>query len=108
MTQVGRILGKASLDELPQLWNVVLGEMSLVGPHPLPVRDVDRIDVRWHRRRFSVKPSLTTLWQVRSRTPQFDACLGSDMEYVDNRPFGLDLQILPQKTPAVRSGHDAH
>ena len=62
----------------------MLGGMSLVGPRPLPARDVDRIDTRWHRRRFRVKSGLTCLWQVRSRTPQLDAWIRSDMEYVDN------------------------
>jgi lipopolysaccharide/colanic/teichoic acid biosynthesis glycosyltransferase len=81
--------------------------MSLVGPRPLPVRDVERIDVRWHKRRFSVKPGITCLWQIRSRTPEFDAWIRSDMEYIDNwslaRPQDFALTV-----PAVLSRQGAH
>ncbi|MEB2283207.1 MAG: hypothetical protein B6D46_05555 [Polyangiaceae bacterium UTPRO1] len=107
-TRVGRWLRRASLDELPQLVNVLMGDMSLVGPRPLPVRDVARIDTRWHRRRFSVKPGITCLWQINSREPKFEEWIRSDMDYIDNWSLALDLKILAKTIPAVIYGHGAH
>jgi exopolysaccharide biosynthesis polyprenyl glycosylphosphotransferase len=107
VTRVGYLLRRTSIDELPQLINVLRGEMSLVGPRPLPVRDVDRIDVRWHRRRFSVKPGITCLWQVESRQPRFDEWIKLDMQYIDNWSLALDLKILAKTIPAVLSGQGA-
>lgn len=95
ITRVGRFIRKTSIDELPQLFNVLRGEMSLVGPRPMSIRDVDLFDRGIQRRRFSVQPGLTGLWQVsgRSNLP-FDRWLELDLEYIDNWSFGLDLKIL--------------
>ena len=104
VTRLGRLLRRLSLDELPQLVNVFLGDMSLVGPRPLPLRDVSRIDVRWHQRRFSVKPGITCAWQVESRQPDFDEWIRSDIEYIQNWSLGRDLKILVRTLPAVING----
>jgi exopolysaccharide biosynthesis polyprenyl glycosylphosphotransferase len=108
VTRVGRWVRRASLDELPQLLNVLKGDMSLVGPRPLPLRDVARMDVPAHRRRFSVKPGITCLWQIQGREPRFEDWIRTDMAYIDNWSLGLDLKILARTIPAVLSGRGAY
>jgi exopolysaccharide biosynthesis polyprenyl glycosylphosphotransferase len=101
VTRVGRWLRRTSLDELPQLWNVLRGEMSLVGPRPPLVSEVQGYNV-WHRRRLSMKPGMTGLWQVRARTEQdFDRWVETDLEYIDSWSLWLDLRILLRTIPAV-------
>jgi lipopolysaccharide/colanic/teichoic acid biosynthesis glycosyltransferase len=102
ITMVGQFLRKTSLDELPQLVNVLLGEMSLVGPRPLPVRDVNLFSEAWLMRRFSVKPGLTGLWQVSGRSnASFSRWIELDLEYIDTWSVLLDLRILARTLPAV-------
>ena len=108
ITSVGAFLRKTSLDELPQLFNVWLGDMSLVGPRPLPLRDYRGFSEDWHRRRFSVKPGITCLWQVSGRSSiGFEEWMQLDMDYIDRWSFWLDLQILAQTIPAVVKGSGA-
>jgi lipopolysaccharide/colanic/teichoic acid biosynthesis glycosyltransferase len=98
---VGRWLRRTSLDELPQLWNVLRGEMSLVGPRPPLPSEVAGYDV-WHRRRLSMKPGMTGLWQIRARNEQdFDRWVETDLEYIDTWTFWLDLKIMLRTIPAV-------
>ena len=109
ITRVGRILRKFSIDEFPQLFNVLRGEMSLVGPRPLPVDEVKRFDDPAHRRRLSVKPGLTCLWQVsgRNNVNNFREWVRLDLEYIDNWSFWLDLKILWRTIPVVLAGTGA-
>jgi len=109
ITPIGRFIRKWSIDELPQLWNVVRGDMSLVGPRPLPVDEVDRFDDRAHRRRLSVKPGLTCLWQVSGRNDvkDFKDWVRLDLEYIDNWTIWLDLKILARTVPVVLAGTGA-
>ncbi len=109
VTPAGKFLRKYSLDELPQLWNVLRGEMSLVGPRPLPVDEVKRFSDLAHRRRLSVKPGLTCLWQVGGRNQIFDFkdWVRLDLEYIDNWSLWLDFKILLLTIPAVLRGTGA-
>lgn len=109
ITRVGRFLRKFSIDEFPQLFNVVRGEMSLVGPRPLPVDEVKRFDDPAHRRRLSVKPGLTCLWQVsgRNNVTNFRDWVRLDLEYIDNWSLWLDLKILWRTIPVVLVGTGA-
>ena len=104
VTRVGRFLRRTSLDELPQLWNVLRGDMSLVGPRPAPPREVEGYDL-WHRRRLSMKPGITGLWQVSARrSDDFDHRAELDLSYIDRWSLWLDLQILARTIPAALEG----
>lgn len=109
ITPIGRWLRKYSIDEMPQFFNVFRGEMSLVGPRPLPVDEVQRFDDPAHRRRLSVKPGLTCLWQVsgRNEVKDFKDWVRLDLEYIDNWSFWLDLKILWRTIPVVLTGAGA-
>jgi exopolysaccharide biosynthesis polyprenyl glycosylphosphotransferase len=108
VTPIGKLLRKSSLDELPQLINILKGEMSLVGPRPLPLRDYEGFNEDWQRRRFSVRPGLTCLWQVAGRSSiPFETWMQLDLQYIDRWTFWLDLQILMRTIPAVLRGFGA-
>jgi lipopolysaccharide/colanic/teichoic acid biosynthesis glycosyltransferase len=93
-TSFGRFLRKTSLDELPQLFNVLRGEMSFVGPRPPIPSEVEKYET-WQMRRLSMKPGLTCLWQIHGRNRiKFDEWMALDLEYIDNWSLGLDLKIL--------------
>ena len=104
VTRVGRFLRRTSLDELPQLWNVLRGQMSLVGPRPPLPCEVAEYDI-WHRRRLSMKPGMTGLWQIGARRhPEFDRWVEKDLEYIDRWSFWLDLKIIARTLPAILAG----
>ena len=105
----GAILRKYSIDELPQLLNVVSGDMSLVGPRPLPVYEVEAFQEFSHRRRLSVKPGITCEWQAggRNHITSFDEWVAMDLSYIDNWSLWLDFQILFRTIPAVLFGKGA-
>lgn len=109
VTPIGRWLRKFSLDEFPQLFNVLKGEMSLVGPRPLPLEEVARFDDVAHRRRLSVRPGLTCLWQVsgRNEVRDFREWVRLDLQYIDHWSLWLDLRILIRTIPVVLLGKGA-
>lgn len=108
ITHTGRFLRRTSIDELPQLLNVLKGDMSLVGPRPLPTRDYSGFKEDWQRRRFSIKPGITCLWQVNGRSEiSFDQWMLLDLQYLDEWSLWLDFKILLQTVPAVLHGTGA-
>jgi lipopolysaccharide/colanic/teichoic acid biosynthesis glycosyltransferase len=107
-THVGRVLRRLSLDELPQMYNILRGEMSLVGPRPALPREVERYE-EWHRRRLGVLPGLTGLWQVMGRSDLvFDEMVMLDLFYIENWSLWLDLKIMLMTIPTVLSGKGAY
>jgi lipopolysaccharide/colanic/teichoic acid biosynthesis glycosyltransferase len=108
VTPVGKFLRRFSLDELPQLFNVFLGHMSLVGPRPTLPGEVEQYE-SWHRRRFSMRPGLTCLWQVNGRRDvKFDEWMKMDLEYLDHWSLWLDIRILIKTVPAIFLGTGAY
>jgi exopolysaccharide biosynthesis polyprenyl glycosylphosphotransferase len=107
VTKIGKFIRKTSIDELPQLWNVLRGEMSLVGPRPPIPSEVEKYD-RWQRRRLSMKPGITCLWQVSGRNQlPFDVWMKLDLEYIDNWSLWLDFKILLKTVYVVATGYGA-
>ena len=108
VTPVGRFLRRFSLDEIPQVLNVLRGEMSLVGPRPLPVRDSERLE-DWHRKRYLVLPGMTGLWQIAGRADlSFDDLVRLDFYYLENWSIWLDISILAKTIPAVIGARGAY
>jgi lipopolysaccharide/colanic/teichoic acid biosynthesis glycosyltransferase len=108
VTWIGSLIRRFSLDELPQLWCVLRGQMSLVGPRPALVREVENY-TQAHRRRLGVCPGLTCIWQVSGRGDvPFEKQVEMDVEYVENHSFWLDVKLVASTVPAVLSGRGAY
>jgi exopolysaccharide biosynthesis polyprenyl glycosylphosphotransferase len=108
ITGVGALLRRFSLDEIPQVWNVLRGEMSLVGPRPLPLRDYALLEP-WHRKRYLVLPGITGLWQISGRSSlDFDDLVRLDFYYLENWSIWLDITVLLKTIPAVVRGTGAY
>ncbi len=108
VTRVGRVLRRLSLDEFPQIVNVLKGEMSLVGPRPLPLRDYELLE-EWHRARYAVLPGMTGLWQISGRSGlDFDDLVRLDFTYIENWSIWLDVTIIARTIPAVLTGRGAY
>ena len=108
VTRVGRVLRRFSLDELPQIVNVLRGEMSLVGPRPLPLRDYELLE-DWHRARYLVLPGMTGLWQISGRSGlSFDDLVRLDFTYLENWSIWLDISIIAKTIPAVLARRGAY
>jgi lipopolysaccharide/colanic/teichoic acid biosynthesis glycosyltransferase len=107
VTSVGRFIRKFSLDEFPQMWNVLCGDMSLVGPRPPLPSEVKQYE-SWARRRLSIRPGITCLWQVSGRNSvNFNQWMELDLEYIDTWTLALDMKILLKTIPAVLAGRGA-
>ena len=103
VTKVGKFIRKTSIDELPQFWNILKGEMSLAGPRPLPVYETEAFTSDAHRRRLSVLPGVTGYWQIagRSNIKEFEKLVELDMYYIDHWSLWLDVKLLLKTVPAV-------
>ena len=108
VTGVGRVLRRLSLDEIPQIVNVLRGEMSLVGPRPLPLRDYELLE-DWHHARYAVLPGMTGLWQISGRSGlNFDDLVRLDFTYIENWSIWLDISIIAKTIPAVLTRRGAY
>lgn len=103
ITPLGRLLRKFTLDELPQLWSVMIGDMSLVGPRP-PLRSEYERFSEWQKEKLSIKPGMTSLWQVRGKPRDFDEWVKLDLEYIEHWSLWLDMKILFQTAVVVITG----
>ena len=109
VTPLGRVLRKYSIDELPQLWNVLRGDMSLVGPRPPLPEEFDRFQ-EWHKAKLAIRPGITCYWQIngRSEISDFDQCARLDLDYIEGWSLWTDVKILLRTLPAVFRGHGAY